>query len=129
MPDEAKLTNDEVQAALKEWSENENREIWDINSFNSYLDEVRMKKAWHSRDAEVAKLEHEVELIQVLYNPDVKPDDYGKAFEAGRRLGIYMSEGLGDWWVGWSPRNSSYCAEGVWADWVVLANWILAQGK
>lgn len=44
----------------------------------------------------------------------------------GRRLAMKPSKYLSDWYVGWSPRNSSDCAEGTWFDWVELARNILA---
>lgn len=43
----------------------------------------------------------------------------------GRRLAMRPSDTLDDWYVGWSPRNDSYCAEGTWFDWVELAQNIL----
>lgn len=43
----------------------------------------------------------------------------------GRRLAMQPADLLSDWYVGWSPRNDSYCAEGTWFDWVEMAQNIL----
>ena len=49
--------------------------------------------------------------------------------EAAKRLGIKKVDGMTDWFVGWSPRNDSDCAEGAWSDWVKLAHLILEHDK
>ena len=45
----------------------------------------------------------------------------------GRRLAVKASDWIPDWYVGWSPRNENYSAEGTWDDWVHLATAILAE--
>jgi hypothetical protein len=50
--------------------------------------------------------------------PDIIP--------VAKRLGIYKSDNLSDWYVGYSPRNANNYDEGTWADWVALARVIIA---
>lgn len=38
---------------------------------------------------------------------------YKEIVAPAKRLGIAKSPNLGDWFVGWSPRNDSDCAEGL----------------
>ncbi len=58
-----------------------------------------------------------------------EPKDDEFVLTAGRRLGMFHSADMGDWYVSWSPRNASSCAEGGWADWVDLAKQILAEDE
>ena len=51
---------------------------------------------------------------------------------AGRRLAVKSSRWVGedeDWYVAYSPRNDSACAEGTWEEWVNLAKLILAKDE
>lgn len=48
---------------------------------------------------------------------------------AAKRLGVKKFVGITNWYVGWSPRNDSDCAEGTWDDWVKLAHLILERDK
>lgn len=52
------------------------------------------------------------------------------AIEGGSRNGIYESEVLVNWWVGYSPRNgrAAQC-EGSWNDWVLLSRKILEEDR
>lgn len=47
---------------------------------------------------------------------------------AAKRLAVHCEDGFDreNWFVGWSPRNWSYVAEGSWDEWVELAKRILA---
>jgi hypothetical protein len=48
---------------------------------------------------------------------------------SGRRLAVKKSEHMDDWYVSYSPRNDNSNAEGDWAEWVDLAERILAEDK
>ncbi len=48
--------------------------------------------------------------------------------DAGKRLMLNRSEGMGDWFYGDSPRNGPYATpEGPWFHWVHLAAQILSH--
>ena len=50
--------------------------------------------------------------------------------DAAKRLGMFRSEVIDDWWCGYSPRNGySGVAEGYWHEWVALARLILAEDE
>ena len=49
--------------------------------------------------------------------------------KGGKRCGVEKSEWLDGWFVSWSPRNDNQNAEGVWSDWVALANAILEADR
>lgn len=48
-------------------------------------------------------------------------------FDAGKRLGLSWCPEMGDWFVGYSPRNCNYHDEGTWAHWCNLAAFILSH--
>lgn len=54
-------------------------------------------------------------------------DFYRPVVEAAKRLGLHHCHTMGDWFVGFSPRNDSNNAEGHWAHWVNLAAYILSH--
>ena len=62
--------------------------------------------------------------MKIVKHPVGRP---GEILAAGSRLAIRASEVLDDWYVPFSPRNSSQCAEGSWSEWVALANKILQR--
>ena len=39
-----------------------------------------------------------------------------------KRLAIRKSDNIGNWYLGWSDRNSNEFDEGTWGDWVTLSN-------
>ena len=47
------------------------------------------------------------------------------SIEAAKRCGIEQCEWMPGWFTSWSPRNDNQNAEGVWSDWVTLAQDIL----
>jgi hypothetical protein len=47
------------------------------------------------------------------------------AIQAGKRLGVWWTPWMGDWFTSWSPRNDNNHAEGPWVQWVDLALRIL----
>lgn len=49
--------------------------------------------------------------------------------QAAKRLGVTVGNLGPDWYVSWSPRNSSDSAEGQWCHWVHLARLILADER
>ncbi len=51
--------------------------------------------------------------------------DQGETLDGGPRLAMLHSENIEGWFVGYSPRNHSNCAEGPIGDWRALAEEIL----
>lgn len=49
----------------------------------------------------------------------------GETLDGGRRLAMLHSEFIENWFVGYSPRNHSDCAEGPIEDWRALAEKII----
>lgn len=65
--------------------------------------------------------------MEIDYKTAAKVFEEIPAIGAGRRCGVQWTPWMGDWFTSWSPRNSNNNAEGCWADWVVLAEKILAH--
>ncbi len=64
---------------------------------------------------------------QALVFPEFGDGEF--AIQTGRRLGMVKSDYTDDWYISWSPRNSNNNAEGVWSEWVELANAIIAEDE
>ena len=84
-----------------------------------------LNEAMHSLAEISAGIEAQLEALEERRSPPRT----GLYLKGGKRLAVQESDYLNGWYVGHSPRNDSYCAEGEWADWVTLAHKIIEEDE
>lgn len=114
----------------------------EASAVQTFLDEVRTLKArWDAPTGQapppdtlakaLRRIQHLEECIRIIKQPDFPERPTVVASGGGYRLAVAdATTGVGKprpWYVGYSPRNNSHCAEGYWEDWVALAEDILTE--